>query len=68
MSDPTYDAWRVYQAQLIATLDTVDAGVLRKLLRELPYLSDAIAGELVRREWPAAQQDARLYKPKGRPQ
>jgi hypothetical protein len=68
VSDPIYDAWRAYRAQLIASLDTADAIILRKLLRELPHLSDAIAQELVRRRSDPDRQDARLYKAKGRPQ
>lgn len=67
MSDPTYDAWRAWRAQLLEQLASIHSGYVRALAAELRQLADVTAGELARRERPAEQADARLYRPKGRP-
>jgi hypothetical protein len=67
MSDDTYDSWRLWRAQLLDELSDIHPSYLRMLAGELRQAADVVTGELARRERPADRQDARLYKPKGRP-
>lgn len=68
MSDPTYDSFRSWRAALTDTeLAQMRPGYLRALSAELKATADTIDAELARRERATDRQDARLYKPRGRP-